>query len=44
MLLRALGCEDALFLDGDLSQMKSGKDIDKPSNLFGSMIAVVETE
>ena len=44
MLFRTLGCDDALFLDGDLSQMRSGKDIEKPSNLFGSMIAVVASE
>ena len=44
MLFRALGCEDALFLDGDLSQMRSGKDLEKNSNSFGSMIAVVASE
>jgi uncharacterized protein YigE (DUF2233 family) len=43
-LLRSLGCEDALFLDGDLSQMRSGKDITKPSNNFGSIIAVIKTD
>jgi uncharacterized protein YigE (DUF2233 family) len=43
-LFRNLGCEDALFLDGDLSQMKSGDDTTKPSNQFGSIIAVSETE
>jgi len=43
-LFRSLGCEDALFLDGDLSQMRSGKDITKPSNNFGSIIAVIKTE
>ncbi len=40
-LFLTLGCEDALFLDGDISQMKSGAAIDGASNLFGSMIAVV---
>jgi uncharacterized protein YigE (DUF2233 family) len=43
MLFRNLGCEDALFLDGDLSQMRSGKDMHKPSNQFGSIIAVMES-
>lgn len=41
-LFRTLGCEDALFLDGDLSQMRTGDEMKKPSNLFGSIIAVVE--
>lgn len=41
MVFRTLGCDDALFLDGDLSQMRSGKDLLKPSNEFGSLIAVV---
>jgi uncharacterized protein YigE (DUF2233 family) len=39
-LFRVLGCEDALFLDGDLSQMRSGADMLKPSNQFGSIIVV----
>lgn len=43
-LFRNLGCQDALFLDGDLSQMRSGKDMSKRSNNFGSIIAVVETK
>jgi len=37
---RTLGCDDALFLDGDISQMKTGADIQKPSNGFGSFIIV----
>lgn len=40
-LFQTLGCDDALFLDGDISQMRSGKDLVKPSNQFGSIIAVV---
>ncbi len=36
-LFRSLGCEDALFLDGDISQMKSGDEITKQSNNFGSI-------
>lgn len=40
-LFQKLGCEDALFLDGDLSQMRSGADLAKPSNQFGSIIAVL---
>jgi uncharacterized protein YigE (DUF2233 family) len=39
-LFRHLGCDDALFLDGDISQMRSGADVRKPSNPFGSIIAV----
>ena len=42
VLFRTLGCEDALFLDGDLSQMRSGDDMHKESNQFGSIIAVME--
>lgn len=42
-LFRGLGCDDALFLDGDISQMRSGADMNKASNQFGSIIAVVET-
>ncbi len=38
---RELGCEDALFLDGDLSQMRWGEDLQRRSNPFGSIIAVV---
>lgn len=41
-LFRRLGCDDALFLDGDLSQMRSGDEMLKPSNNFGSMIAVTK--
>lgn len=40
-LFQTLGCDDALFLDGDISQMRSGKDLAKPSNQFGSIIAVI---
>jgi len=40
-LFRHLGCDDALFLDGDISQMRSGQDLMKPSNQFGSIIAVI---
>jgi len=42
VLFRTLGCEDALFLDGDLSQMRSGEAMRKPSNQFGSIIVVVD--
>jgi len=41
-LFRTLDCEDALFLDGDLSQMRSGANILKPGNHFGSIIAVTQ--
>lgn len=43
VLFLTLGCEDALFLDGDISQMRSGDDMNKESNQFGSIIAVMET-
>lgn len=42
-LFRVLGCEDALFLDGDLSLMRSGKDVMKPSSHFGSIIAIIDS-
>ena len=41
-LFRSLGCRDALFLDGDLSQLRTEKDFDRTGNLFASMIAVLE--
>jgi len=41
-LFRSLGCDDALFLDGDISQMHSGADLTKQSNQFGSIIAVIK--
>ncbi len=41
-LFKTLGCPDALFLDGDISQMRSGDNIKKPSGDFGSFIAVVK--
>ncbi|MBK1825408.1 phosphodiester glycosidase family protein [Haloferula rosea] len=40
-LFRQLGCDDALFLDGDISQMRWGDGLKKPGNRFGSFIAVV---
>ena len=43
-LFRILGCDDALFLDGDLSTMRSGEAIRQPSNAFGAVIAVVEPD
>lgn len=42
MAFKSLGCEDALFLDGDISQMRWGEALRKPGNRFASMIAVVE--
>ena len=42
MLFKSLGCDDALFLDGDISQMRSGADMEKQSNSFGSIFAVVK--
>ena len=41
-LFRSLGCENALFLDGDISQMRFGGNLAKQSNRFGSVIAVVK--
>ena len=44
MAFREQGCQDALFLDGDISQMWTGPGLEKPgarSNAFGSIIAVV---
>lgn len=42
-IFRKLGCQDALFLDGDLSQMRAGEAIARESNRFGSIIAVIDT-
>jgi uncharacterized protein YigE (DUF2233 family) len=44
MLFKSLGCDDALFLDGDISQMRSGADMEKQSNSFGSIFAVVKNK
>ena len=41
-LFRSLGCDDALFLDGDISQMRFGESLGRASNRFASVIAVVE--
>ena len=41
-LFRDLGCDDALFLDGDISQMRFGDDASRFSNDFGSFIAVLK--
>jgi uncharacterized protein YigE (DUF2233 family) len=42
-LFLSLGCEDALFLDGVISQMRSGADLTTSSNNFGSIIVVTTT-
>lgn len=42
-VFQSLGCDDALFLDGDLSQMRTADELDRPTNHFGSMIAIVRT-
>lgn len=39
-LFRQLGCKDALFLDGVISQMRSGNDLLRRSNRFGSLIII----
>lgn len=44
LLFALLYCEDALFLDSDLSQMRWGEELLKQSNLFSSIIAVVKEE
>jgi uncharacterized protein YigE (DUF2233 family) len=41
VLFRDLGCPDALFLDGDISQMRHGVTLVRQSGSFGSFIAVV---
>jgi uncharacterized protein YigE (DUF2233 family) len=40
-LFRSLGCQNALFLDGDISLMRVGKEMKDDSNHFSSIIAVV---
>jgi uncharacterized protein YigE (DUF2233 family) len=44
MLFASFGCADALFLDGDISQMRSGEALMKESGPFGSFIAVVKDQ
>jgi uncharacterized protein YigE (DUF2233 family) len=41
-LFLKLGCKDALFLDGDISQMAVNPDKPVPSNQFGAMFVVTE--
>lgn len=41
-LFKSLGCDDALYLDGTISQMRSGADMEKQSNSFGSIFAIVK--
>ncbi|MEM6820652.1 MAG: phosphodiester glycosidase family protein [Verrucomicrobiota bacterium] len=43
-LFLKLQCNDALFLDGDISQMESGAEMKKPSNGFSSIIAVLNKD
>lgn len=40
-LFRSLGCQNALFLDGDISLMRVGNEMKNDSNHFSSIIAVV---
>lgn len=42
MLFKSLGCEDALFLDGDISQFRPADQLDRPSNRFGTILAIFE--
>ncbi len=44
MLFKSLDCDDALFLDGDISQLRPAEQLDRPSNRFGTIIAVVPAE
>lgn len=41
-LFLKLGCKDALFLDGDISQMAVNPAKPVPSNQFGAMLVIVE--
>lgn len=38
----ALDCPDALFLDGDLCQLRTGEAMRQPGNLMGSFIVLVD--
>lgn len=40
-IFRELDCRDALFLDGDISQMRPAAELDRPSNRFGTILAIV---
>ncbi|MFM2243370.1 MAG: hypothetical protein RLZ97_2226 [Verrucomicrobiota bacterium] len=44
MFFREMGCEDALFLDGDISACRVGEGMDKPSQDYGSFVAIVADE
>jgi uncharacterized protein YigE (DUF2233 family) len=44
MFFREMGCEDALFLDGDISACRVGEGMDKPSQDYGSFVAIVGDE
>lgn len=37
----ALGCSDALFLDGSISQLRTGDALTQPGGSFGSFVAVI---
>ncbi|QJE94471.1 phosphodiester glycosidase family protein [Luteolibacter luteus] len=41
-LFLQLGCKDALFLDGDISQMSVNPSGPPPGNQFGAMLVIVE--
>ena len=41
-LFLKLGCKDALFLDGDISQMAVNPGAPVESNRFGAMLVIVE--
>ena len=41
MLFRKLGCDDALFLDGDLSQIRKRGEFQRPGGRFGSFVVVL---
>ncbi len=43
-LFKSLGCDDALYLDGTISRMSSGAEMEKNSGSFGSIFAVVKDE
>jgi uncharacterized protein YigE (DUF2233 family) len=38
---RTMGCQDALFLDGDISELRRSHELDRAGNHFGSFIVVL---
>lgn len=42
MMFRSLGCDDALFLDGDISRLEMGGAVPQDGQSYGSFLVVME--